>query len=126
MFHEKLQQALEQRGLKPIDLVRRTKLSDAAISRYLSGERTPNADGIILIAEALEVDFNEIMSWFKTGNPNLDREGIESRLMGLFREMDEVEARWYADSLESDLRKKKGDLPNEKGKPKKQTEKAYK
>lgn len=54
MFNEKLSLALAQRKIKPSDLARRAKISEAAVSRYLSGERVPSVDALIAIADAAD------------------------------------------------------------------------
>lgn len=55
LFASRLSALLAQNGLSQKDLAQRTGLTPAAISRYLSGDRTPRAIVIAKIAKALDV-----------------------------------------------------------------------
>ncbi len=63
IFKNHLKAAMMSNGINSRGLARRTGLSEASISRYLSGEMTPKFSSITKIAEALHVDpmwlFNE-------------------------------------------------------------------
>lgn len=50
-----LQAELNKREWRPTDLAKRAKISDAAVSRFLSGERTPDAASLAAIAKAMKV-----------------------------------------------------------------------
>lgn len=64
LFGEKLSLALSQRGLKPAEFSRRTKINITTLSRYLSNEREPVARNIIAMEDALGMERGEI--WFLT------------------------------------------------------------
>ena len=121
MFNEKLALALKQRNIKPTELARRARISDAAISRYLKGEREPSIDALISIADALGVGYEEILSWFKSGSPKLKQESRVDRMIGLFLELNKDEQEIYLESIE--VRVKKKGASNEEGKSRKQVEK---
>ena len=52
---DRLKEALELRGVKAIDLSRKTGIPKGAISYYLAGKSVPRADRVHLISKALEV-----------------------------------------------------------------------
>ena len=55
-FKYRLEKALTLRGMKPIDLVRKTKISESAISQYRKGLTEPKRDRLVQIANALSVN----------------------------------------------------------------------
>lgn len=52
---DRLQQALDRKGWKAVDLVEKTGVPKGAISYYLSGRSKPKADRLYTIAQALDV-----------------------------------------------------------------------
>lgn len=52
---DRLQQALDRKGWKAVDLVERTGIPKGAISYYLAGKSKPKADRLYIIAQALNV-----------------------------------------------------------------------
>lgn len=50
-----LQAELDKRGWRPTDLAKRAKISDAAVSRFLSGARTPDAESLAAMAKAMKI-----------------------------------------------------------------------
>lgn len=59
----RLKQALDVRGLRPIDLANRTDIPKSMISYYLSGKTTPKADRLYKIAQTLEVSEAWLMGY---------------------------------------------------------------
>lgn len=114
MFYEKLRLALKQRGISQAKLSARTKISDGAITRYLNGTRTPTVENLILIAKALNVEYGEIMTWFENGTPNLKKETLREKFLGLFDEMSDFQQETYVDSLEMRLKETKGNSHDKK------------
>lgn len=55
-FKIRFQKALEYRNLKPIDIARRTGISEATISQYRSGYSKPKEERLTIIANALDVN----------------------------------------------------------------------
>lgn len=106
MFGEKLKLALKQRGISQEELSRRTKISKGAIARYIDGSRSPVVENLILIAKSLNVGYDEIISWFENGTPNLKRESLKERFMGLFDSMSELEQEIYVEGMEVRTRRK--------------------
>lgn len=58
---DRLRQALQQTGMKQIELARQTGLDRSAISRYLSGDYEPKQDAIHKMAKVLDV--SEMWLW---------------------------------------------------------------
>lgn len=58
---DRLRQALQQTGMKQIELARQTGLDRSAISRYLSGGYEPKQDAIHKMAKVLDV--SEMWLW---------------------------------------------------------------
>ena len=54
-LRDRLQQALDRKGWKAVDLVEATGVPKGAISYYLSGKSKPKADRLYLIAQALDI-----------------------------------------------------------------------
>lgn len=52
---DRLQQALDARGLRPADLVEQTGIPKSMVSYYLSGRSVPKADRLYKIAQTLGV-----------------------------------------------------------------------
>lgn len=52
---DRLREALQDAGMKPIELSERTNISKSMISYYLSGKTKPKADRIFIISAALGV-----------------------------------------------------------------------
>lgn len=62
-FAQRLQTALEIRGLKQIDLVEKTNISKSAISQYLSGDFEPKQSNTYKLAQALHVNEAWLMGY---------------------------------------------------------------
>ena len=55
-FKARLNEALFARDMKPVDLSRRTKISESTISQYRSGYAEPKEEKLAKIADALKVN----------------------------------------------------------------------
>lgn len=55
-FAERLQTALSENDMRPLELSRITGIDKAAISNYLNGKYKPKTDKLYLIANALRVN----------------------------------------------------------------------
>ncbi|RHU80475.1 helix-turn-helix domain-containing protein [Clostridiaceae bacterium OM08-6BH] len=55
-FKDRLKQALEIRELRPVDLCRKTKISQSTMSQYLSGYAEPKKERLTRLATALDVN----------------------------------------------------------------------
>ena len=55
-FRTRLEKALAESGLKPIELAERTGISQSTISQYRSGYSKPKDKRLVKIAEVLNVD----------------------------------------------------------------------
>ncbi len=55
-FNKRLETALNLRGIKPVDLAKKTGISEATISQYRSGYAKPKEPRLVIIANALGVD----------------------------------------------------------------------
>ena len=56
IFTERLQKAMDIRGIKQVELVEKTGISKSAISQYLSGAFVPKQKNTYKLADALNVD----------------------------------------------------------------------
>ena len=56
MFREKVKELMNQESITQKQLSELSGITEASISRYLTGERTPRIDIIINFAKALKVD----------------------------------------------------------------------
>lgn len=54
-FKDRLQQGLDRKGWKAVDLVEKTDVPKGAVSYYLAGKSKPKADRLYVIAQALDV-----------------------------------------------------------------------
>lgn len=91
---ERIKVLLEKRGMTQKDLARDSRLTEAAVSRYLKGERIPRSPALAAMAMALNVsmdylatgketsDLNEIKAVLMRGAPNLNQSEIVE-LMGV-------------------------------------------
>lgn len=60
-FSKKLKRAIELGGISQASLARMSGLTEASISRYLAGKRTPDATCASRIANALNVSLDELI-----------------------------------------------------------------
>lgn len=115
MFSEKLKLALKQRGISQKTLAKRTHSTESAVSRWMSGEREPEPENLIKIAEALHVEKGEVLGWFVDEVPALQKETLVQRLLGSFNEMDEDQQEDHVDALELRMKKAGKNDSNRKG-----------
>jgi transcriptional regulator with XRE-family HTH domain len=54
-LHDRLTEALEAAGMRPIDLCEKTGIPKSMLSYYLNGKTKPKADRLHIIAKALDV-----------------------------------------------------------------------
>lgn len=54
-FRERLKLTMQLRGMTQRELAEKTGLTEASISRYVSGQRVPNAESLMKICEALMI-----------------------------------------------------------------------
>lgn len=52
-FKQRLIMGLNERNMRPVDLVHKTGISDSTISQYMSGYAEPKSDRLLLISNAL-------------------------------------------------------------------------
>ena len=60
-FEERLKALMKKRNLTQKELANKSNITEASISKYLSGERTPRVDVIINLAKALEITTDELL-----------------------------------------------------------------
>lgn len=70
---KRLQHLLSLRGMSQSELARRTNLTEAAISRYVSGDREPKAIAIAAMAKALQVSADDILGVQPSGDKEVDK-----------------------------------------------------
>lgn len=60
-FGEHLKSLLEEKGMTQAELARRTGLTEASVSRYISGQRSPRITQAYRMAWAIGVDMNTLI-----------------------------------------------------------------
>lgn len=60
-FRERFERAIENSGLKPIDIAKKTGISQATLSQYRSGYSKPKSSRLILLARTLNVSPSWLM-----------------------------------------------------------------
>lgn len=61
-FHEILNQELQKQNISQRELANRTGLTEVSIGRYCNGQRSPNVNTIIKIANELHVNVDYLLS----------------------------------------------------------------
>ena len=84
MMAQRLNEALEIRGLKRIELAERTGIHKATISNYCNGVNEPRADRIHKIAIALNVS----EAWLLGYDVPMERGDMRSEIEYLFSRLD--------------------------------------
>jgi transcriptional regulator with XRE-family HTH domain len=54
-LHDRLNEAIEAAGMRPVDLCEKTGIPKSMLSYYLNGKTKPKADRLHIIAKALDV-----------------------------------------------------------------------
>ena len=65
-FSIRLTKAIEKAGISKRELAKRTGLTEQSISRYTNGTRIPKVTDVKLIAEALQINANELLGTVET------------------------------------------------------------
>ena len=60
-FEERLRSIMEKQGLTQKELAIKSNITEASMSKYLNGERTPRIDVIINLSRALEITTDELL-----------------------------------------------------------------
>lgn len=66
-FKERLKLTMQLRGMTQRELAEKTGLTEASISRYVSGQRVPNVESLMKICEALMIYSDYLL--FGMGGP---------------------------------------------------------
>lgn len=72
LFGERLKYFMELRNMSRKELSERTHLTEAAISRYISGGREPKAIAVAHIARALDISTDELLGVELSGEDKVD------------------------------------------------------
>ena len=67
VFAERVVLLMDKQGLSQAKLAKRANITEAAMSNYVSGTRTPNSDVLVRIANALKTSTDYLL-----GNTNID------------------------------------------------------
>lgn len=81
LMRKRLKEALEAKDLRPVDLCRKTHISQSTMSQYLSGYAEPKKNRLTLIANTLNVSPAWLMGFDDTefdlyGIEQLNKDGI--------------------------------------------------
>lgn len=80
-FHEILNQELQKQNISQRELANRTGLTEVSIGRYCNGQRLPNVNTIVKIANELHVNVDYL----------LGRESVESvTIQNVIQRLDEL------------------------------------
>ena len=60
-MNERIRMLLEEQHLSQKDLAQKAGITEASMSKYLSGERTPRIDVVVNLANALGVTADELI-----------------------------------------------------------------
>ncbi len=60
-FNERIRMLLDEQHLSQKDLAQKAGITEASMSKYLSGERTPRIDVVVNLANALGVTADELI-----------------------------------------------------------------
>lgn len=71
-FGQRLAQAMEMRGCSQKQLAEMSGLTEAAISRYITGQREPKAIALINIARALNVTSDDLLGIERKNPDDID------------------------------------------------------
>ena len=63
LIRERIKEALNLRGMMPVDLARKSGINKGSISKYLSGDVIPKQSAIGLMADALMVSPSWLMGY---------------------------------------------------------------
>lgn len=99
IFSERLKQALNERGMKPIELSELTGISKSSISDWINGKYEAKSDKILLIAKALNVNESFLIGLqvpmdndtqkFESGKKNINNKTV-SELIEIMNKLDEA------------------------------------
>lgn len=93
----RIQELLDQRGISRKEFAAMTGLTEAAISRYITGKREPKAATLSLIADALGVSMDDLL-----GTPCDDPNKLDGAVRMVARSIDgisEEQKRLLVDAL---------------------------
>ena len=68
-FNDRLNEAIEKRGIRPVDLANKADIPEATISQYRSGYAKPKYERIVRIADALNVS----LMWLMGGDVPMEK-----------------------------------------------------
>ncbi|MDD6302690.1 MAG: helix-turn-helix transcriptional regulator [Bacillales bacterium] len=60
-LNDRIKMIMEEKGLTQKELSQMSNITEASMSKYLSGDRTPRIDVIVNIANALEVSVDSLL-----------------------------------------------------------------
>ncbi|MDI9449142.1 MAG: helix-turn-helix transcriptional regulator [Bacillota bacterium] len=109
LFQERLQLLLDEKGIKPVELARATKISPATISKYLSDEgKDPSLSCALKIARYFNVTSEWLYGFSNNRNPF-----YEPKLIDVYKELDDTNKKALTDYAIFLLSKQKGDEESE-------------
>ena len=76
MFHERLTQILDERGISAYRVYKDTGLSQTVLSKWKSGTQIPTADKLAILADYLNVSMDYLMC--RTDRPELHIQKVDT------------------------------------------------
>lgn len=81
---ERLKEAMQQAGLKQVDLVKKTGIDKSSISLYISGKVTPKGDKLYKLSVALGVS----PTWLSGFDVPMQQDVVDERILDIVNEID--------------------------------------
>ena len=110
-FRHRLDLALDANDMKPVDLSKKTGLSESTISQYRSGYAKPKDERLMLVASALDVDPAWLMGMdvpMRPGDALVVTKKEEKDLVLSYRHADDLDRLLVRRTLGIDSRKEDG------------------
>ena len=95
VFQIRLEQALQESGLTPADLSRRSGVAESTLSSYRSGAYAPRNKKLYAIATALNVS----PSWLMGYDLELNEDALDLALQSVWSEMSDEQKRQTLDYM---------------------------
>lgn len=71
-LHHRLKALMKERGLTQRELAAKTGLTEASVSKYISGLRIPHVDALVTLARALDTETDYLLGIKNEGKTNYE------------------------------------------------------
>lgn len=101
---ERIKKALDEMGMKPIELAEKSGIAKSTISRYLSGKYEPKNAAVYKMAQVLHVDERWLMGYDVPPRP-ADTPSPDERILAAYHAADPIYQQIVLELLESHPKK---------------------